>query len=232
MASKTKTEQVKVLSHMAKARRKKNACSGLKCDRNSLVKYEEYFSSMFSSSRYKGEAVHWDVRAMAADQDVSPPFTVEDVCNVLKALPRGKAPGRSGLRGELFSSIAQTLAQHVHELFAAVWNSGHCPQSWTVACIFPLHKKGAKAEISNYRPISLTETLRKAFERTVYPALLKVVEPLDICQGGFRRQRGTLEQVACLHDAIITRGTALHGPRHLAFLDIKAAYGSVHRPLL
>jgi hypothetical protein len=58
------------------------------------------------------------------------------------------------------------------------------------------------------------------------------VEPLDIRQGGFRRMRGTLEQVACLHDAIRHWATFTKGKVQLAFLDIKAAYDSVHRPIL
>ena len=86
--------------------------------------------------------------------------------------------------------------------------------------------------MANYRPISLTENLRKAFERVLYPHLVEVAEPLNIRQGGFRRMRGTIEQVACLHDAVRHRASATQGQVQLAFLDIKAAYDSVHRPLL
>ena len=50
------------------------------------------------------------------------------------------------------------------------------------------------------QPISLTEWMRKLFERVLLKGLCEHLEPLDICQGGFRAKRSTLEQVAALHE--------------------------------
>ena len=232
MSLKPKSEQVRVLASMAKSRKQMGGCA-LKSDEEGLHNVETHFIRMFNSSTLPDRETMACLRDdVAHGESGPPPFSMDAVLETLRCLPGGKAPGRSGLKGELFSSAASALAGPVFELFKAVWEWGVCPHSWKTARIHPLHKKGARDDVANYRPISLTENLRKAFERVLYPSLVEVAEPLDIRQGGFRRMRGTLEQVACLHDAVRHRATATKGQVQLAFLDIKAAYDSVHRPLL
>ena len=229
MADKSRTEQVKLLARMARVRRRVTG-SSLPADAVALATYADFFRSLFDSSSLAPSVVVDDLSVPGVPLAVS--FSVEDVSTVLRALPRGKAPGRSGLRGELFSAIPDVLAPWVFDLFSWVRRTGLCPTSWTQASVFPLFKKGRRDDIANYRPISLTEVLRKAFERVVHPELLGLVEPLDVCQGGFRSHRGTVEQVACLHDAVRRRTALLGHAPQLAFLDIKSAYDSVYRPLL
>jgi hypothetical protein len=86
-------------------------------------------------------------------------------------------------------------------------------------------------QIGNYRPISLTEILRKLFESLLMPHCVAIVEPLSVEQGGFRAKRGTMDQIATLQEWIV-QSKAAKLPRHLAFLDIKAAYDQVDRSIL
>ena len=58
------------------------------------------------------------------------------------------------------------------------------------------------------------------------------IEPLNIAQGGFRSERSTIDQVACLHASIQERAREIKKPPLLCFLDITAAYDSVDRNLL
>ena len=231
MVLKQKGEQVRVLANMARSRRQIGGC-GLKCDAEGLSRVESHFTRMFNSSTLPQDTIRSSMVSGPDEDGGPPPFTLDGIIELLRMTPRGKAPGRSGLKGELFNAAASTLAGPVLELFRAVWEWGACPRSWSVARIHPLFKKGARDDVANYRPISLTETLRKIFEKSIFPCLSQVAEPLDIRQGGFRRMRGTLEQVACLHDAVRHRATTTKGQVQMAFLDIKAAYDSVHRPIL
>jgi hypothetical protein len=101
-----------------------------------------------------------------------------------------------------------------------------------MALIHPVPKKGNLSRIDNYRPISLTETLRKLYEKCIQPVLRERLEPLDISQGGFRSKRSTLDQIASLHEAIIQRRRTLGRRPMVAYLDIKAAYDTVHLDIL
>ena len=37
---------------------------------------------------------------------------------------------------------------------------GEIPDDWKIANVIPLHKKGAKDKVENYRPVSLTSNVR------------------------------------------------------------------------
>jgi hypothetical protein len=52
------------------------------------------------------------------------------------------------------------------------------PSSWKTAIVVPVPKKGDFCDIENYRPISLTETLRKLFEHAILNFINKTIESL------------------------------------------------------
>lgn len=58
----------------------------------------------------------------------------------------------------------------------------------------PIFKKGDPNEASNYRPICLTNTFRKLYERCLKFPLLANMPALDVAQGGFRAARSGLSQ--------------------------------------
>ena len=45
--------------------------------------------------------------------------------------------------------------------------SGIYPQTWKIARLIPIHKRGSTASPSNYRPISVLPTLSTTFERVL-----------------------------------------------------------------
>ena len=102
------------------------------------------------------------------------------------------------------------------------------PTSWKLTRIQPVPKKGDLTQISNYRPISLTEVLRKLFERILLPFIQTFIEPLTVEQGGFRQNRGCMDQVATLQQWCSQKHSQ---SKIMAFLDIKAAYDSVDREI-
>ena len=80
----------------------------------------------------------------------------------------------------------------------AALNSGVFPDRLKYAIVKPIHKKGSKQDISNYRPISLLTSFSKIFEKIIYNRLCTHVEMNSILvqeQFGFRTQHLT-EQAA------------------------------------
>lgn len=57
----------------------------------------------------------------------------------------------------------------------------------------------------------------------VLEPLCRVIEPLDLAQGGFRRHSETIETVASLNESILQFQQRRHRKPILLFLDIKAA---------
>ena len=52
-------------------------------------------------------------------------------------------------------------------LFNLSYQTGQIPQEWKNANVVPIHKKKDKANVENYRPISLTSLIMKIFEKCV-----------------------------------------------------------------
>ena len=64
----------------------------------------------------------------------------------------------------ILKKCAGTLAPSLSDVFNVSLASGMLPHNWKVADITPLHKKGAKNDQNNYRPVSLTSMVCKSVE--------------------------------------------------------------------
>lgn len=223
------TELSKVISAMAK-RQRRGASIPLPSDERSMQAYAAHFAKQFARQDFHGEAMP---RMQELEQEAQLPFTVQEMATLVHWLPRGKAPGASGLPNELIREAPMEMLERIWDLFRECWELGMVPEEWTRAIIHPVPKKGDLSQISNHRPISLTENLRKLFEKCLMRPITAILDhQMDVAQGGFRARRSTLEQVACLQEAIIQRKKALGRPPLVAYLDIKAAYDTVDRSLL
>lgn len=221
------TELAKMISAQQK-RRTRGTGSQLACDADSLEVYRSYYAKQFS-----WQEMHKPVQPIqCAFQEGISPFTAFWIGKEMRKLPTAKAPGNTGLRNELLRIAPDEFCTLVEILFDFIWDCGVVPSSWHFAIIQPVPKKGDLTKIENNRPISLTENMRKLFERMILGELDKVIEPLDIAQGGFRRHRSTLEQCASLHELITRHWFEEKKRLVIAFLDIKAAYDTVHRTIL
>ena len=72
------------------------------------------------------------------------------------------------------------------------------PQAWKLANVVPIYKgKGSKLDVSNYRPISLTNVFCKLMEKLVRKSIVEHLEAnnlISASQSGFRSGRSTLSQ--------------------------------------
>ncbi|KAG1530597.1 hypothetical protein G6F51_013790 [Rhizopus arrhizus] len=109
------------------------------------------------------------------------------------------------------------------------WAWSYVPQTWRIAQVIPIYKKGSSSDPGKYRPISLTTIFRKILERCIQHFPQADGPPLDIAQGGFRESRSALDQVLCLAEISHVLRTHYHVKPVLAFLDIKSAYETVNR---
>ena len=86
----------------------------------------------------------------------------------------------------VLKNCAFGLAYPLSKLFKLSYNTGIIPHEWKRANVVPVHKKGSKADVENYRPISLTCLTMKIFERLVRDKILeKCKDLLNPNQHGF-----------------------------------------------
>ena len=119
-------------------------------------------------------------------------FDHRRVRKLLSKVNSNKAQGPDGIHGKVLKNCALGLAFPLSQLFRLSYNTGQIPVQWKLANVVPVHKKGSKSDVENYRPISLTCLIMKIFERIIKEELLNHTRSfLDV------RQHGFLESKSC-----------------------------------
>ena len=161
--------------------------------------------------------------------------SVDEVTKLLKELKPHKSPGPDGIHPLILKNCADTLAISICKIFNMSFSLGKIPDCWKQADIIPLHKKGAKNNCKNYRPVSLTSILCKVCEKIARQHLEEFWITKDIFisnQFGFMKGKSCLSQLLTVfHDWAHNRNSGL--PTDVVFLDFTKAFDSVpHERLL
>ena len=88
------------------------------------------------------------------------------------------------------------------KLFNKSFGSAKVPKLWKEANIIPLHKKGHKDDVNNYRPVSLLPCVGKILETIVFKKLYNYYldhDTLSSHQSSFRPGDSTVNQLAHLY---------------------------------
>ena len=96
-----------------------------------------------------------------------------EVIKALQKLQENKAPGVDGIHPKVLKRCCESLAFPLQLIFKKTLNEGHLPRDWRDANVTALHKKGSKAEVGNYRPVSLTSVRCKVLESLVRSRMLQ-----------------------------------------------------------
>ena len=81
-----------------------------------------------------------------------------------------------------------------------IWKTQQWPQDWKRSAFIPIPKKGNAKEYSNYRTIALISHANKVMLKILQARLQWCVNPeLPDVQTGFRKGRGTRDQIANIH---------------------------------
>ena len=162
-------------------------------------------------------------------------LTQAEVQETLKSLNVGKAAGPDSVSNRLLKELAVPLSLPLCNLFNYSLHTGQVPSSWKEANITPIHKKDDPSEVSNYRPISLLNTIGKVLEKIVHKHVFNYLNDNNILtslQSGFLPGDSTVNQLADLYN---TSCKALDDGKEVRaiFCDISKAFDRVwHRGLL
>ncbi|CAI7869365.1 unnamed protein product [Closterium sp. NIES-53] len=110
------------------------------------------------------------------------PWEEAEVKCALAEMARGKAPGRDGLPKELWELQWDLLDGQVMQFVKEFERTGSLPKEFSTAVTVLLHKKGAKDDLQNYRPITLLSTAYKWVEGLYHEAAT------HICNDGWLRE--------------------------------------------
>ena len=160
-------------------------------------------------------------------------FSLNEVTEEIKKLKRGKATGEDDYMNEIFKYGGTKIQEATWKLCNEIWmHDERFPLEWARGQIFPIFKGGPedyKHDPMKYRGITLLSVLGKLYTAIIKERLTRWCEMKEIIveeQGGFRRERSTVDQIFILLEIITCRRP---DPTYCCFIDIQKAYDKVWR---
>ena len=155
-------------------------------------------------------------------------FTPEEVWTRLYRCNNMAAPGPDRIRYAQWKKIDKG-GYALNAVFNAVHRVGSIPQAWGKSITILIFKKENKSDISNWRPISLSNTISKLYSSILANRLRHWAvrnERISATQKGFMSVDGCCEHNFALQAAI---ADARRSRRQccIAWLDLTNAFGSV-----
>jgi hypothetical protein len=91
----------------------------------------------------------------------------------------------------------ENLLEPFAQLFKRIYMQRTVPDQWLLVKRIPIHKKGPKNDLANYRPIANLCSISKVFEKLILKRILEIQDEsgVDITgkqQHGFKKGRSTL----------------------------------------
>ncbi len=224
------SDMMKVTSSMITNRKKQHLA--LNSSDESLEIYKNHFKLMNTNSLpappTTTEPVILNLPSRPLIDELKPYISASSIGLILKNIMWNKSPGSSGMTYDILKVAPLQVFAAISEFFELIVILNCVPSSWKRSLIVPVPKKGDLNLIKNYRPISLTEPLRKLMEHCLLKYVNCKVGPSFLTQGGFRTNHCCNDMILVLHETASKYQSKLH----TAFLDIKAAYDSVDRRIL
>lgn len=163
------------------------------------------------------------------------PTTADEVETIIGRVCRKRSCGSDGIPGHILRRSSDLLAGAISELINHSFCEGSYPGQLRESKVVPIYKgKGDRADMVNYRPLSLQSNIAKIFEYAFNVRLsgyLEKFELLDKCQSGFRPKHSTATALTLAIDCV---HSALNGKRCILgiFFDMSRAFDTVDCGLL
>ena len=108
-----------------------------------------------------------------------------------------RASGGDGIPVELFQILKDDAVKVLHSICQQIWKTQQWPQDWKRSVFIPIPKKANVKECSNYCTIALISHTSKVMLKILQDRLQQhVIHELPQVQAGFRKGRGTRDQIA------------------------------------
>ena len=91
-------------------------------------------------------------------------FSDDQILKILRALEINKAHGHDEISVRMLKLCDKSIITPLSLLFQNCIDTRTFPDTWKKSNIVPVHKKGDKQIVDNYRPVSLLPILGKIFE--------------------------------------------------------------------
>ena len=189
--------------------------------------FNEYFCDQFSERSFYNIDIDY-----ANDEIFDISFCPAQIGRLLSKINSNKANGPDKIHGKILKNCSASLAYPLSLLFKLSYNTGIVPGEWKLANVVPIHKKGPKENIENYRPISLTSLIMKTFERMLKEKILYLTnDKINEHQHGFLGKKSCTTNMAGFCDSLALSLNDC-ARTDVVYFDFAKAFDSVNHDIL
>ena len=162
------------------------------------------------------------------------PLSKTQIVEATKMLLDKKTPDYTGVSTNFIKQIIYSILDPVHHIFNLSLETGTVPIQLKIAKVIPIFKSGDKANMDNYRPISLLSSFSKILEKIVAFRLYNFLDRENILskwQFGFRSGHSTVHPMTHFLNKI---ADSLNKKKHsiAIFCDLKKAFDTCNHDIL
>jgi hypothetical protein len=165
-----------------------------------------HFKGVFQNQSNSTENCNIDVDLIEENEHaLNKDISEEEVSKAIARLKLGKSCGIDDISAEMLKSGGTDVLMFLVKLFNAIFFSGTYPKEWSKAIIIPIHKKGDRENVDNYRGISLLSIMSKCYTTILNTRLYDWLEDNNMIsdsQAGFRKGYSAVDQIFNLYAVV------------------------------
>lgn len=161
---------------------------------------KEYYARLFNTKhpRPTFAKMDWDVEILTSPQRDTVSTSIllkikrKDINGIALKLDPTRAPGPDTIPPGVWKYMPAELCTLVKSLFNDCIRIKNIPAAWLKGHVYSVHKTGDMADLNNYRPITLLDTLYKIFSRIITFRTSEATEQQHVfskAQKGFRKRQ-------------------------------------------
>ena len=163
-------------------------------------------------------------------------MTTRHVHDALNSIKIKNCEGYDRIPQRILIEGSEILLPPIAKLFELIYEQKSIPQQWSISKIIPIHKKGPKTNIQNYRPIANLCAMTKVFEQLIINRIKEIekLNKIDITgssQHGFKQGRSTATAGLTIQ-SILSHALDQNKYSLMSSIDLSAAFDVVNVKLL
>ena len=180
------------------------------------AKFDDYFGSSYLHCMYVN------------------PTCVSEIKNILSGMQSKNSCGLDEIPMSILKLSPDNMLLILCHIFNLSLGQSKFINEFKKAKIIPVHKKGSKSDVNNYRPISLLPVMSKSLERIFYKRLCSFLSQLDFFhqyQFGFRKKHSTSNALTVMVENVTK---AFEEKKYTlgVFLDLSKAFDTIDHNIL
>ncbi len=164
-----------------------------------------------------------------SSNDYAITLSEDDVRRELRRVNVRKAAGPDGITGHVLRSCADQLAGLFTSIFNESLATSVVPTPFKKSVIIPVPKNSKHSCLNDYRPVALTSTVMKVFERLLKKHICSSIPAtLDPLQFAYRPNRSTDDAISQVLHSSLTHIDSKNGNYvRLLFIDYSSAFNTI-----